>query len=57
LAWPGGQVSVGFQLAWQGVTLRMEGPLMAVLSHDGTLPAREESRMLILEAAEQWKTR
>jgi transposase InsO family protein len=33
----GGQVSVGFQLAGQRVTLRMEGPLMAVLGHDGTL--------------------
>jgi transposase InsO family protein len=31
------QISVGFQLAGQRVTLRMEGPLMAVLSHDGTL--------------------
>lgn len=29
------QVSVGFQLAGQRVTLRMEGPLMAVLGHDG----------------------
>jgi hypothetical protein len=33
----GDQVSVGFQLAGQRVTLRMEGPLMAVLGHDGTL--------------------
>ena len=31
------QVSVGLQLAGQRVTLRMEGPLMAVLSHDGML--------------------
>ena len=31
------QVSVGSQLAGQRVTLRMEGPLMAVLSHDGSL--------------------
>ena len=31
------QVSVGSPLAGQRVTLRMEGPLMAVLSHDGTL--------------------
>ena len=31
------QVSIGLQLAGQRVTLRMEGPLMAVLSHDGTL--------------------
>jgi hypothetical protein len=33
----GGQVSVGFQLAGQRVALRMEGPLMAVIGHDGTL--------------------
>jgi len=33
----GGQVSVGYQLAGQRVTLRMEGPLMAVIGHDGTL--------------------
>ena len=33
----GEQVSVGFQLAGQRVTLRMEGPLMAVLGHDGSL--------------------
>ena len=33
----GGQGSVGFQLAGQRVTLRMEGPLMAVIGHDGTL--------------------
>jgi hypothetical protein len=33
----GGQVSVGLQLAGQRVTLRMEGPLMAVLGADGTL--------------------
>ncbi len=32
-----GQVSVGSPLAGQRVTLRMEGPLMAVLGHDGTL--------------------
>jgi len=31
------QVGVGSPLAGQRVTLRMEGPLMAVLSHDGTL--------------------
>jgi transposase InsO family protein len=31
------QVSVGSPLAGQRVTLRMEGPLMAVLGHDGTL--------------------
>jgi hypothetical protein len=31
------QVSVGFQLAGQRVTLRMEGPLMAVIGHDGSL--------------------
>jgi hypothetical protein len=31
------QVGVGSPLAGQLVTLRMEGPLMAVLSHDGTL--------------------
>src|SRR6266568_5588394 len=31
------QVGVGLPLAGQRVTLRMEGPLMAVLSHDGTL--------------------
>ena len=33
----GDQVSVGFQLAGQRVTLRMEGPLMAVIGHDGSL--------------------
>jgi transposase InsO family protein len=33
----GDQVSVGLQLAGQRVTLRMEGPLMAVLGHDGSL--------------------
>jgi len=31
------QVSVGFQLAGQRVTLRMEGPLMAVIGSDGSL--------------------
>jgi Integrase core domain len=31
------QVGVGLPLAGQRVTLRMEGPLMAVLSHDGSL--------------------
>ena len=31
------QISVGLPLTGQRVTLRMEGPLMAVLSHDGTL--------------------
>ena len=31
------QVGVGLPLAGQRVTLRMEGPLMAVLGHDGTL--------------------
>ena len=30
------QVGVGLHLAGQRVTLRMEGPLMAVLGHDGT---------------------
>jgi transposase InsO family protein len=33
----GDQVSVGIQLAGQRVTLRMEGPLMAVIGSDGTL--------------------
>ncbi len=33
----GDQVSVGFQLAGQRVTLRMEGPLMAVIGSDGSL--------------------
>jgi transposase InsO family protein len=33
----GQQVGVGSPLAGQRVTLRMEGPLMAVLGHDGTL--------------------
>jgi transposase InsO family protein len=32
-----GQVSVGLQLAGQRVTVRMEGPLMAVIGSDGTL--------------------
>jgi transposase InsO family protein len=31
------QVSAGFQLAGQRVTLRMEGPLMAVIGSDGSL--------------------
>src|SRR5262249_29307648 len=31
------QAGVGLPLTGQRVTLRMEGPLMAVLSHDGTL--------------------
>jgi Integrase core domain len=31
------QIGVGLALAGQRVTLRMEGPLMAVLGHDGTL--------------------
>jgi hypothetical protein len=31
------QVGVGSPLAGQRVTLRMEGPLMAVLGHDGSL--------------------
>jgi transposase InsO family protein len=33
----GDQISVGIQLAGQRVTLRMEGPLMAVIGSDGTL--------------------
>jgi transposase InsO family protein len=33
----GDQVSVGFQLAGQRATLRMEGPLMAVIGSDGSL--------------------
>jgi len=33
----GDQVSVGFQLAGQRVTLRMEGPLMAVIGSEGML--------------------
>jgi Integrase core domain len=33
----GQQVGVGLPLAGQRVTVRMEGPLMAVLGHDGTL--------------------
>ena len=33
----GEQVSAGFQLAGQRVTLRMEGPLMAVIGSDGSL--------------------
>jgi Integrase core domain len=33
----GQQVGVGLPLAGQRVTLRMEGPLMAVIGHDGTL--------------------
>jgi transposase InsO family protein len=49
----GDQVSVGFQLAGQRVTLRMEGPLMAVIGSDGTLlrtlpcpvPADRRSRL------------
>jgi hypothetical protein len=40
----GSQVNVGYELAGQQVTLRMDGTQMAVLSHDGTLqrtvPAR-----------------
>jgi hypothetical protein len=49
----GDQVSVGVQLAGQRVTLRMEGPLMAVIGSDGTLlrtmacpvPARQRYRL------------
>jgi hypothetical protein len=33
----GAQVNVGFELAGQRVTLRMDGTQMAVISHDGTL--------------------
>jgi len=33
----GGQVNVGYELAGQKVTLRMDGTQMAVISHDGTL--------------------
>jgi transposase InsO family protein len=33
----GGQVNVGYELAGQQVTLRMDGTQMAVISHDGTL--------------------
>ena len=47
------QVGVGSPLAGQRVTMRMEGPLMAVLAHDGTLlrtmacpiPANRRSRL------------
>lgn len=47
------QVGVGSPLAGQRVTLRMEGPMMAVLGHDGTLlrtmacpiPAASRSRL------------
>jgi len=47
------QAGVGLPLAGQRVTLRMEGPLMAVLGHDGTLlrtmacpvPADRRSRL------------
>ena len=47
------QVGVGLPLAGQRVTLRMKGPLMAVLGHDGTLlstlacpiPADRRSRL------------
>lgn len=36
--WPGGtQVSVGFDLAGQRVTLRMDGTQMALIGQDGTL--------------------
>jgi transposase InsO family protein len=34
----GRQVAVGFPLAGQRVTLRMEGPLMTVIGSDGSLP-------------------
>ena len=33
----GGQLNVGFELAGQRVTLRLDGTQMAVISHDGTL--------------------
>ena len=33
----GAQVNVGYELAGQRVTLRMDGTQMAVVSHDGTL--------------------
>jgi hypothetical protein len=47
------QVNVGFELAGQRVTLRMEGTQMAVISHDGALlrtlpcpvPARDRHRL------------
>jgi hypothetical protein len=47
------QISVGLHLAGQRVTLRMEGPLLAVLGHDGSLlrtlacpiPAERRSRL------------
>ena len=49
----GRQVNVGFDLAGQRVTLRLEGTQMAVISHDGTLlrtvpcpvPARDRPRL------------
>jgi len=49
----GAQLNVGFQLADQRVTLRMDGTQMAVISHDGTLqrtlpcpvPARDRHRL------------
>ena len=49
----GTQVSVGFELAGQRVTLRMDGTQMTVISHDGTLqrtlpcpvPPRERHRL------------
>ena len=37
----GDQVNVGFELAGQRVTLRMEGTQMAVISHDGRSPAHQ----------------
>ena len=49
----GRQVNVGFDLAGQRVTLRMDGTQMAVIGHDGTLvrtvpcpvPARDRHRL------------
>jgi len=49
----GAQVNVGFDLAGQRVTLRMEGTQMTVISHDGVLlrampcpiPARDRHRL------------
>ena len=37
----GAQVNVGFELAGQRVTLRMDGTQMAVISHDGALLLRQ----------------
>jgi transposase InsO family protein len=48
------QVGVGSPLAGQRVTLRMEGPLMAVLGHDGSL---QRTLACPIPACRRWRLR